>query len=394
MRRKTVISAAVLIAVLATGGVLAVAHKVPFERSAPPPAAIPQVPIVAGVVAQHDVPIYLTGVGTVIAYNTVAVRSQIQGQIVSINFTEGQTVHIGDLLAQIDPRPYQAQLDQMIANRDRDRAQLGNARTNLNRYTPLLAEGYATPQLVDTQKAQVSQLEAAVESDEALIAAAKVQLSYTRLTSPIDGVTGIRQIDVGNIISPANANGVVVVTQLEPISLIFTLPETDLPQIQQQQQKTKGPLTVLTYSQDNTIKLDQGTLGLVNNEILQTTGSIQLKANFPNKAHRLWPGELVNVRLLLDTRHDGLTVPASVVQRGPQGTYAYVVNPGGAVAIRPITVAQISDGQALIDSGLKADEQVVVDGQYKLQPGTHVTILHGKAAEEAAAQSAQQAPIP
>ncbi len=394
MRRKTVISAALLIAVLATGGVLAVAHIVPFERSAPPPAAIPPVPIVAGAVAQHDVPIYLTGVGTVIAYNTVAVRAQIQGQIVSINFTEGQAVHTGDLLAQIDPRPYQAQLDQMIANRDRDRAQLGNARANLNRYTPLLAEGFATTQLVDTQKAQVSQLEAAVESDEALIAAAKVQLSYTRLTSPIDGVTGIRQIDVGNIISPANANGVVVVTQLEPISLIFTLPETDLPQIQQQQQKTKGPLAVLAYSQDNTIKLDQGTLGLVNNEILQTTGSIQLKANFPNKAHRLWPGELVNVRLLLDTRHDGLTVPASVVQRGPQGTYAYVVNPDGAVAIRPITVAQISDGQALIDSGLKADEQVVVDGQYKLQPGTHVTILHGKAAEESAAQSAQQAPIP
>ena len=394
MGRKTVISAAVLIAVLATGGVLAVAHKVPFERSAPPPAAIPPVPIVAGVVAQHDVPIYLTGVGTVIAYNTVAVRSQIQGQIVSINFTEGQTVHTGDLLAQIDPRPYQAQLDQMIANRDRDRAQLGNARANLNRYTPLLAEGYATPQLVDTQKAQVSQLEAAVESDEALIAAAKVQLSYTRLTSPIDGVTGIRQIDVGNIISPSNTSGVVVVTQLEPISLIFTLPETDLPQIQQQQQKTKGPLAVLAYNQDNTIKLDQGTLGLVNNEIVQTTGSIQLKANFPNKAHRLWPGELVNVRLLLDTRHDGLTVPASVVQQGPQGTYAYVVNPDDSVAIRPITVAQISDGQALIDSGLKANEQVVVDGQYKLQPGTHVTILHGKAAEEAAAQSAQQAPIP
>jgi multidrug efflux system membrane fusion protein len=207
-------------------------------------------------------------------------------------------------------------------------------------------------------------------------------------------VTGIRQIDVGNIISPANTNGVVVVTQLEPISLIFTLPETDLPQIQQQQQKTKGPLTVLAYSQDNTIELDEGTLGLVNNQILQTTGSIQLKANFPNTAHRLWPGELVNARLLLDTRHDGLTVPASVVQQGPQGAYAYVINPDRSVVIRPIKVAQISDGQALVDSGLTANEQVVVDGQYKLQPGTHVTVLHGQAAEEAAAQSAQQAPIP
>jgi len=368
-------------------------HGSASKTSAAPPAS-PPVPIVAGVVAQHDVPIYLTGVGTVIAYNTDVIRAQIQGQIVSINFTEGQAVHAGDLLAQIDPRPYQAQIDQYTANRERDQAQLQNAKANLDRYTPLESKGYATPQLVDTQKAQVSQLEAAVKSDEALIEAAKVQLSFTRLTSPIDGVVGIRQIDVGNIISPANTNGVVIVTQLDPISLIFTLPETVLPQIQQQQQKTKTPLAVLAYSQDNKIKLDEGALGLVNNEILQTTGSIQLKANFPNKSNRLWPGELVNARLLLDTRHNGLTVPASVVQQGPNGAYAYVVNPDSTVALRPIKVAQISDGQALIDSGLKANEQVVVDGQYKLQPGTQVTILHGQAAEEAAAQSALQAPIP
>jgi multidrug efflux system membrane fusion protein len=388
-----VIAAALLIVVLAGGG-FAFMHGSASEKSAAPPAP-PPVPIVAGVVDQHDVPIYLTGVGTVVAYNTDVVRAQIQGQIVSINFTEGQGVHTGDLLAQIDPRPYQAQIDQFTANLDRDRAQLQNAQANLARYTPLLSRGYATPQLVDTQKAQIAQLQAAVKADEALIEAANVQLSYTQLTSPIDGVTGIRQIDVGNIISPANTNGVVFVTQLEPISLIFTLPETDLPLIQQQeQQKSAGPLAVLAYSQDNTIKLDQGTLGLVNNEILQTTGSIQLKANFPNTTHRLWPGELVNARLLLTTRHDGLTVPASVVQQGPQGAYAYVVNPDSSVAIRPIKVAQISDGQALIDSGLKANEQVVVDGQYKLQPGTHVTVLQGQAAEEAAAQAAQQAPIP
>jgi membrane fusion protein, multidrug efflux system len=392
MRRKIVIPTVLLIVVLAGSGAFAFLHGSAPKNSAAPPASSP-VPIVAGTVDQHEVPIYLTGVGTVIAYNTDIVRSQIQGQIVNINFTEGQAVHAGDLLAQIDPRPYQALIDQYTANRDRDQAQLTNAQANLNRYTPLESKGYATPQLVDTQKAQVAQLEAAVKSDEALIEAANVQLSYTRLTSPIDGVTGIRQIDVGNIISPANTNGVVFVTQLEPISLIFTLPETDLPQIQQQQQKTK-PLAVLAYSQDNTIKLDQGELGLVNNEILQTTGSIQLKANFPNKAHRLWPGELVNARLLVDTRHDGLTVPAAVVQQGPQGPYAYVVNPDGSVAIRPIKVAQVSEGQALIDSGLKANEQVVVDGQYKLQPGTHVTILHGQAAKEAIEQSAQQAPIP
>src|SRR5713101_7334359 len=361
MRRKIVISTALLIAVLAIGGGLAATHRFPFERSAPPPPpAIPTVPVVAGVVAQHDVPIYLTGVGTVIAYNTVVVHSQIQGQIVSINFTEGQTVHTGDLLAQIDPRPYQAQIDQVTATRDRDQAQLVNAQANLARYTVLGDKGWATPQLVETQTAQVAQLQAAIKADEALIQAANIQLSYTRLTSPIDGVTGRRQIDVGNIIHPTDPNGLVVVTQIEPISLIFTLPETDLPQIQQQQQKTKGPLKVLAYSQDGKIKLDEGELALV------------------------------NARLLLDTRHDGLTVAASVVQQGPKGAYAYVISPENTVEIRPVTVAQISDGQALIDSGLKANEQVVVDGQYKLQPGTQVTILHGQAAEQATAQSAQQ----
>jgi membrane fusion protein, multidrug efflux system len=394
MRRKIVISAGLLVAVLAIGGALAVTHTFPLKRSAPAPAAAVPVPVVAGVVAQHDVPIYLTGVGTVIAYNTVVVRSQIQGQLVRINFTEGQTVHAGDLLAQIDPGPYQAQVDQVTATRDRDAAQLTNAEANFNRYSQLGAKGWATPQLVETQTAQVAQLKSAIKADEALIEAAKIQLGYTRLTSPIDGVVGIRQIDIGNIIHPTDANGLVVVTQIEPISLIFTLPETVLPQIQQQQQKTKRPLKVLAYSQDGKIKLDEGELALIDNEILQTTGSIQLKANFPNTAHRLWPGELVNARLLLDTRHDGLTVAASVVQQGPKGAYAYVINPDNTVEIRPVTVAQVSDGQSLIDSGLKANEQVVVDGQYKLQPGTQVTILHGQAAREAAAQSAQQAPIP
>src|SRR6195256_165340 len=282
----------------------------------------------------------------------------------------------------------------MTATRDRDQAQLVNAQANLDRYTPLESKGYATPQLVDTQKAQVAQLQNAVKADEALIEAAKVQLSFTRLTSPIDGVVGIRQIDVGNIISPSTTNGLVVVTQLDPISLIFTLPETVLPQIQQQQKKTNKPLAVLAYSQDDTVQLDQGVLGLVNNEILQTTGSIQLKANFANKSHRLWPGELVNARLLVDTRHNGLTVAASAVQQGPKGAYVYVINSDNTVASRPVKVGQISEGQALINSGLKANEQVVVDGQYKLQPGTRVTILHGQAAQEAIAQSAQQAPIP
>ena len=393
MGRERIIQTVLLAVVLAAGTGFALMAKSASKSSAAP-IAPPPVPIVAGTVAQHDVPIYLTGVGTVVAYNTVVVRSQIQGQLVSINFTEGQTVHAGDLLAQIDPRPYQAQIEQLTANRDRDQAQLTNALANLDRYNSLAKTGDATPQLLDTQKAQVSQLQNAVKSDQALIDAANVQLSYTRLTSPIDGIVGIRQIDIGNVIHPTDPNGLVVATQVEPISVIFTLPETDLPEIQQQQLQTKTPLTVLAYSQDGKIQLDQGKLTLVNNEILQTTGSIQLKAEFPNKTHRLWPGELISMRLLLDTRHDGLTVPASVVLQGPQGSYAYVINGDGTVAIRPVKVAQIWEGQALVDSGLTANEQVVVDGQYKLQPGTHVTILHGQAATEAIAQSAQQAPIP
>jgi multidrug efflux system membrane fusion protein len=394
MKMKIVISAAVLAAVTASAGLLHFTHLYPMQKAAAAPAPAPPVPIVAGTVAQRDVPIYLTGVGTVIAYNTDIVRAQIQGQIISINFTEGQQVHAGDLLAQIDPRPYQALIDQYAANLERDQAQLANARANQVRYNQLGDKGWATPQLVETQNAQVSQLQAAIKADQALIDAAKVQLSFTRLTSPINGVVGIRQIDVGNIISPSSTNGLSVVTQLDPISLIFTLPETVLPQIQQQQRKAKTPLSVLAYNQDNTIRLGEGQLGLVNNEILQTTGSIQLKANFSNKENSLWPGELVNARLLLDTRHNGLTVPAAVVQQGPSGPYAYVVNSDNTVAIRRIKVAQISDGQALIDSGLDANEQVVVDGQYKLRPGTQVVLLHGKAAEEAAAQDALQAPIP
>src|SRR6202007_2762698 len=326
MKSKVIIPV-LLTAVLAAGG-LYFAHSQALEKaSAATSAAPPPVPIVGGTVAQHDVPIYLTGVGTVIAYNTDIVRAQIQGQIISINFTEGQTVHAGDLLAQIDPRPYQALIDQYTGNLERDQAQLINAQANLTRYTQLGEKGWATPQLIETQKAQVGQLQAAIKADQALVDAANVQLSFTRLTSPIDGVVGIRQIDVGNIISSSSTNGLVVVAQINPISLIFTLPETNLPQIQQQEEKTKTPLKVIAYNQDNTIKLDEGDLGLVNNEILQTTGSIQLKANFSNKEHKLWPGELVNARLLLDTRHNGLTVPAAVVQQGPKGPYVWVIKP-------------------------------------------------------------------
>src|SRR3979490_1568606 len=337
MKKKVVVPAALATAVLAAGGLLYFTHIHPLEKADATAAPPPPAPIVAGTVTQHDVPIYLTGVGTVIAYNTDIVRAQIQGQIMSINFTEGQAVHAGDLLAQIDPRPYQAQIDQFTGNLERDQAQLINAQANLTRYTTLGDKGWATPQLLETQKAQVGEVPAAIKADQALIDAAKVQLSFTRLTSPIEGVVGIRQIDVGNVISPSTTNGLVVVTQIDPISLIFTLPETNLPQIQQQQQNSKAPLSVLAYSQDDTTLLDQGVLGLLNNEILQTTGSIHLQANFANETHKLWPGELVNARLLVDTMHNGLTVAASAVQQGPSGAYVYVINRANTAHNRPGT---------------------------------------------------------
>ncbi|OJU44142.1 MAG: efflux transporter periplasmic adaptor subunit, partial [Alphaproteobacteria bacterium 65-37] len=323
---------------------------------------------------------------------TTVVRSQIQGQLTSITFVEGQTVKAGDQLAQIDPRPYEAQLQQMKANRDRDQAQLANALANLGRYTDLQTKGYASSQLSDTQKAQVAQLDAAIKADEALIAQAEVQLGYTHLTSPIQGITGVRQVDIGNIIHPTDPNGLVVVTQIEPISLIFTLPQDKLPAIQAEM--AKGPLTVVAYSQDDKIKLDEGTLLLVNNQIAQSTGTVQLKANFPNAAHRLWPGQLVNARLLLEVRKDGLTVPAAAVQQGQNGPYVYVIAPDNTVSARPVTVGQISGGEALIDSGLSANENVVVDGQYRLTENSTVRLLHGKAAREADLQSAVEKAIP
>jgi len=392
MNRRTIVRTVLPIAALAVAGALYFTLVRGIDNPPAAPVAPSAVPVVAGVVRGHDVPIYLRGVGTVLAYNTDIVRSQIQGQLTEITFTEGQAVKAGDLLAQIDPRPYQAQLDQMIANRARDQAQLVNAIANLGRYTELQSKGFATPQLSDTQRAQVAQLQSAIKADEALIEQAEVQLGYARLTSPISGVTGVRQIDVGNIIHPTDPNGLVVVTQIEPISLIFTLPASDLPQIQTQM--AKGPLTVLAYSQDDKIKLDGGTLLLVNNQIIQTTGTIQLKATFPNTKHLLWPGQLVNARLLVDTRKEGLTIPAAAVQQGQTGSYVYVISPDGKAQVRPVTVAQISDGQALIDSGLRANETVVTDGQYRLRQDSTVRVLHGKAAQEADLQSAVEKAIP
>src|ERR1700751_554855 len=384
-----------LIAMLAVaaGGAVDLTRTSAFRSTAAPqtPAKPPPIGIVAAAVQSHDVPIYLRGVGTVIAYNNVLIRSQITGQLVKISFHQGQSVKTGDILAVIDPRPYQAQLDQAIANRDRDQAHLENAKINLNRYTGLKKLDSIAVQLVDSQKAIVEQLEAMIKADEGIIQSARVNLGYTNLTSPIDGVTGIRQIDIGNIIHPTDVNGLVDVTQIEPISLIFTLPEADFVPIQER--LSQGPVTVFVDSQDGK-QLDQGKLNLIDNQIIQTTGTIRLRAQFSNRKHLLWPGQLVNARLLLDTRHNGLTVPASAVLQGSQGAYVYVINPDSSVAIRSIKIAQISEGQGLIDSGLKANEQGVVDGQYKLQPGVRVRVLHGKAAQEADMQSAVQKAIP
>ncbi|MEY9884168.1 efflux RND transporter periplasmic adaptor subunit [Bradyrhizobium sp. USDA 329] len=390
MKRNLTLALVALAAILIGAGLwfYGTDHR-PAVAAAPVPAAVP---VVAATVTGKDVPIYLRGIGTVIAYNTDVVRSQIQGQIVKIAFTEGQTVKAGDLLAQIDPRPYEAQIEQLTANRDRDQAQLVNAEANLSRYNQLGDKGYATPQLIETQTAQVAQLKAAVKADQAQIDQANVQLSYTRLTSAIPGITGVRQIDVGNVIHPTDPNGLVVVTQIEPISLLFTLPQTDLPVIQEH--AAKESLKVIAYSQDNKMKLDEGTLLLVNNEIAGTTGTVQLKAVFPNREHRLWPGQLVNARLLLEIRKDALTVAGSAVQQGPNGGYVYVVTDGQTAALRPVHVAQISDGQALIDQGLKSGDVVVVDGQYRLTEGSRVRELHGKAAREADLQSAVQDAIP
>jgi multidrug efflux system membrane fusion protein len=328
------------------------------------------VPVVAGVVQKRDVPIYLDGIGTVQAFNTVTFHPQVSGILTQVAFKEGQDVKKGDLLAIIDPRPLQAQLEGAIAKKNQDVAQLNNAKVLLGRDSDLFKKGALDNQTYDTQRYLVDQLDATVKSDEAAIDNAEAQLSYTRITAPFDGRCGIRQVDQGNYVTPAST--LLVLTQLEPISVVFTLPQQDLLTVNEA--SGKGPLLVsaLDSTQKNT--LDEGTLAVVDNQIDPTTGTMKLKATFPNSSLKLWPGQFVNSRLLVSTRHDGLVVPASVIQRGPNGAYAYVITQDKTAEMRPVQVAQIDGGQALIDNGLKEGEQVVVDGQYKLQPGSPVQI--------------------
>jgi len=331
--------------------------------------APPPVPVTAGTVETKDFPIYRVGLGTVQAYNTVTVKVRVDGEVQRIAFREGEDVQVGDLLAQIDPRPYRALLEQAQADRARDEALLANARLDLERFSTLAGKDFATRQSVDTQRALVAQYSAAIRHDQAAIDNATVQLGYTTIASPLNGRTGIRLIDQGNIVHAGDAGGLVVITQIKPITVIFTLPQQYLPGIGEAMRR--HPLVVLAYDQDNRVKLGEGRLELIDNQIDQGTGSLRLKAVFANDDERLWPGAFVNAWLRLDVRR-GPVVPDSVVQAGPDGPYAFVIRQDQSVEVRPLRVAAVGEGQALIAGGLTAGERVVVDGQYRLRPGARV----------------------
>jgi multidrug efflux system membrane fusion protein len=324
-------------------------------------------------VVQRDVAVIRSGIGTVTAAQSVTVRTRVDGQLDAIAFTEGQEVKAGQVLARIDPRTFEAQLAQAQAQAARDEAQLANARVDLQRYTTLIAQDATTQQQLDTQKALVKQLEASVKTDAAAVKLAQVQLSYTTITAPIGGRTGARLVDAGNIVHAADANGIVVINQIDPISAVFTLPEDAVQQINEEMQRTHQPMVANAYTRDSDEELASGKLVLLNNQIDPTTGTVQLKASFANPQHRLWPGQYVNVRLVLGMRRQALTVPAAAVQRSQDGLYAYVVEADGqTVQSHPLKVGQIQDGVAVIDAGVAAGQRVVVDGHYKLRPGAHI----------------------
>jgi multidrug efflux system membrane fusion protein len=334
------------------------------------------VPVVAGKVEQKDVPIFLDGLGTVQAFNTVTVHSRVDGALVQVNFSEGQDVKTGDLLAVVDPKPYQAALDQA-------KAQAALDQVTLKRQADLRARNVIAPQDYDTAVANAEKSKAAAE-------AAQVNVDYCSIKSPIDGRTGVRLVDLGNIVHAADTTGIVVITQLKPISVMFTLPEQSLQSILNQGRDIHS-LEVLALDRGNTTQLDKGTLTVVDNEIDQTTGTVKLKAMFPNDELKLWPGKFVNARLVLTTRKDATIAPSSVVQRGPQGTYAYVIKPDKSVEMRTIKIGQTENNQTIIEDGLKPGEDVVVDGQYKLQPGTRVAITAPQGATPVPGQAESQA---
>jgi multidrug efflux system membrane fusion protein len=337
-------------------------------------------PVLVAPAITADVPVYLDAVGTTKALNTVTVRAQVGGQIVKIAFREGQDVKRGDVLAEIDPRTYQAQLDQAVAKKAQDEATLANARIDFDRYTKLAASNSGSKQQADTQKALVAQLEAQVQSDQAAIDNARTMLSYTKITAPADGRTGIRLIDEGNLVQAGDTNGIVVVTQLRPIAVLFNLPQQQFQQVSKA--FTAGPVTVEAVGTDGRTSIDLGTLSVIDNQMDQTTGTIRMKAEFPNAQLQLWPGQYVNIRLLVETLKQVVTVPTAAVQRGPNGTFTFVVGADSTVTVRPVVVAQQDDARAVITTGLKADERVVTTGFTRLSAGTKVNVQSNEAATQ------------
>src|ERR1700676_661464 len=320
-------------------------------------------------VQKADFPVYLTGLGTVQGFNTVLVRTRIDGQIDKVAFKEGQIVKGGDLLVEIDPRPFQAALDQAKAKKAQDEANLANASLDLQRFTKL--GEFATRQQTDTQRSTVAQLTAQIAADDAAIFNAQTQLDYTQVKSPIAGVVGLRQVDIGNIVNASNQTGSLTLGQSEPIAVIFTAPEDQLPYIMEGQ--SAQPLKVIAITTDGKKPLAEGTLAVVNNQVDTTSGTIRLKAVFDNKDHALWPGRSVSTRLLLKTLKDATVVPDDAIQHGNNGLYAYVVNPDNKAEVRKLKVSQSIDGRSVVDEGLSPGEQVITAGQYKVQPGTPVS---------------------
>ena len=335
------------------------------------------VPVLVAVARQQDVPIYLDALGTVQAFNTVTVKPMVDGPLLTVNFAEGEPVKKGDVLAQIDPRTYQAALDQAVAKKAQDQAQLANARLDLARYAKLVSNNYASTQQADTARALVAQDEALVKQDQAQIDNAQTQLSYTTITSPIDGRTGIRQVDAGNIVHASDTVGLVVITQLQPISVVFTLPQQTLAQVTHAM--GHGAAKVLAYAQGatggRTGLLDTGTLTVLDNQVDPTTGTIKLKATFPNSDNRLWPGAFVGARVQVDTVKNAVVVPPAAVQRGPHSSYVYVVNADDSTARRNVDVAHEDAQASIITEGVAPGEKVVIDGASRLSANTKVTIV-------------------
>lgn len=329
------------------------------------------VPVVVATAQVGDLPVYFNGLGTVTAFNTVTVRSRIDGQIIKINFQEGQYVHQGDALVEIDPRPYQVQLEQAEGQLAKDQAQLRDAQVNYERYQLLYKEGVIPKQQMDTQSSQVGQFEGAIKADQGAIDSAKLQLVYARVTAPISGRVGLRLVDVGNIVHATDSNGLLVITQLQPIAVIFALPQDQLPQVASKL-RGGGEPAVEAYDRDNISKIESGKLLTIDNQIDTTTGTFRLKALFNNDKELLFPNQFVNVRLLADVKKNVTIVPAAAIQRGPASTYVYVVQNGNIAKIQNVTVAQTTGNNVGLSTGLNAGDIVVIDGQDKLQDNSRV----------------------